>query len=117
MTGKYKPRQPALEPRWGFVQDVYLPVYEGNPGHPEGESLFAPPSRVLSVSVVGERAFLSVRKYEETHDTTTTTSIVSEAVSAEALLHALLMQMGIEYIQGVWREHYAAPPSTPEASA
>lgn len=116
-AGRYKPRQPALEPRWHFVQDVYLPVYEDAPDHPDGESLFAPPSRVLAVSVVGERAFVSVRKYEEDSRTTTTTEIVAEAVSAEALFHALAMQMGVEWVQGIWRDHYAAPPSAPTSAA
>lgn len=100
------------EPRWKFVQDVYLPVYE-DPDGPGDQVMYAPPSRVLAVSVVAERCFLSVRKYEEDNKTTTTTSIHDEVVSAEALLNALVLQMGVEFIQGVLRRHEDWSDPTP----
>lgn len=93
-----------MKMRWPAVQDVCLPVYEDSPDHATGDCLYSPPSRVVSVSVVGDRAFLSVRKYEENNTTTTTTEIVSESVSAEALLNALVIQMGVEYVQGLPRD-------------
>jgi hypothetical protein len=80
------------------VHEVVLPVYEH-----DTDAFMSPPEHVLTVSVVGERAFLSVRKYEETPKVTTTREIVSEAVSAEALLNALVMQMGVEWVQGLLR--------------
>lgn len=94
----------AVEPRWTFVQDVLLPLYEDTePGDPRGDALFAPPGKVLSVKVVAERVFLAFCKYEEGHDMTKTTHMQAESCSAEALLNALVMQMGVEYVQGLLR--------------
>ena len=91
------------EPRWKFVHRVQLPVFE-DPGGPGEEQVFCPPSRVLDVSVVAERVFLTFSKYTEDSKTTKTEEIVSESVSAEALLLALVHQMGVEYVQGLLRQ-------------
>ena len=94
--------------RWGFVQDVVLPVYE-DPDGPGDSVMYAPPSRVLTVKVVGERVFIAIRKYEETNDTTTMTTLHEEMLSAEALLNALVIQMGIEHVQGLLRRTESWP--------
>jgi hypothetical protein len=94
-------RVQSVEPRWKHVQEVVIPVYEDNPGG--DDVIYAPPGRVLTVSVVAERVFLAFCKYEEDNKTRTTTEIAAESLSAEALLNALIMQMGVEWVQGILR--------------
>ena len=90
------------DPRWKYVHRVQLPVFE-DPDGPGPEDVLCPPSRVLDVTVVAERVFLTVSKYTEDARTTKTEEIISESVSAEALLLALVHQMGDEYVQGLLR--------------
>lgn len=96
----------SVEPRWKSVQDVQLPLYEDTePGDPRGDAIFSPPGKVLSVKVIGERVFLAFCKYEEDHNTVKTTHMQQESLSAEALLNALVMQLGVEYVQGLLRKN------------
>jgi hypothetical protein len=88
----------TTEPRWKYVHRVTLPIYEH-----DTETVCAPPRRVVMVDVVAERVFLTVADYTEDSTTTTTKAVTSEAVSAEALLLALISQMGVEYVQGLLR--------------
>ena len=54
------------------------------------QEMYAPPSDVLSVSLVGDVVFLSIGLYDETHDSTSITDITQIGVKLTDLTTALL---------------------------
>jgi hypothetical protein len=84
----------AKASKYVTTHHVTLGVYEGVPG--QLDAILTPPGEVLKVAVVGDRAFIYVCEYHETHDTETTKVKAEVCVDASALLNALVAQMDVE---------------------
>lgn len=88
-------------PRDAATQYVVLPCYEKDGGH--ADQIVAPPSRVLTVEVIGPIAFLRISNYpyDAERKDNIPTLIEDCDVDAKALLQAIAVQLGYEVVRPV----------------